>query len=313
MYEQVTWTPTPESPWSYTLGSRYTKDYREVNNRIAAAADTSYGNFSPTVVINYALTNDVNLYGKVAKGYKAGGFNARQADVSEKFGPEKIVSYEAGVKSEFFDRRARLNIATFYSNYTDIQLDITAPDQPNPALTITKNAGKATISGLEAELSVAATDDLLLQLAYSYIDAQVDKVEGEDVRLYEIPNTPRHTVTASMNWHVARFTAGDVDFSGDYSWRDKSNTMARDPTYTGTGEHVHSVIGTYDLLNLRLALAGGDWVGHGLSFEVGLWVKNALDEKYYKDTFSSFNQLHADQVSTYGEPRNYGVDFKIKY
>lgn len=82
------------------------------------------------VGVNYDIVDDVMAYGSIATGFKSGGFNggfltpdpvlalAQLAPVD----PEKVTSYEIGLKSRFFDRHVTLNIAGFYNSYRDMQV-----------------------------------------------------------------------------------------------------------------------------------------------------------------------------------------------
>ena len=72
----------------------------------------------------------MRLYGTVSRGYKAGGYtvdyDANSPDmgiVRERFDEETLWNYEIGLRSEWFDRRLRLNISGFYLEWSDLQLE----------------------------------------------------------------------------------------------------------------------------------------------------------------------------------------------
>jgi iron complex outermembrane receptor protein len=304
-YAQVTYRTAKESPWSFTLGGRYTEDERDASNHILAPASREDSNFSPSLVVDYRLNDATTLYGKVVAGYKAGGFNMRQADFDSSFGPEKLTSYELGWKSELLDRRLRFNAAIFYSDYRDIQLDILVPDQPDPTLTQTTNAGKARVTGLEAELDWLIAEPLRLALSYGYLDNKIEEVEGDDPDLWELPNAPKNSATATLDWDIAQLGIGALNLTVDSSYRDDSRTAARQRP----GDDVPS----YTLTNFQLSLEGKDWLGDGTTMRITAWIRNAFDEEYFSDTFGSFAGVHAQKVSTYGTPRTYGIDLSFKY
>lgn len=303
-YAQVTWRPAGNSPWAFTLGGRYTRDEREADNHLVAPASTDFTNFNPSFTAEYRVSDRVSLYGKVVSGYKSGGFNLRQANFSENFDEETLVSYEIGWKSEWFQRRLRVNGALFYADYDDIQLDILVPDQPDPTLTRTENAGTAEIYGLELDTTLLIADNLRATLAYGWLDSEIDEVRGDDASLYHLPNAPRHSVTATLDWDVAQLPVGVLNFSFDYAWKDHY--------VTGVRELVGIDVGAYGVANVRLTLTGNDWVGKG-RFRVALWGKNLFDKEYFADTFGSFNGLHANRIATYGDPRTYGLDLEYRY
>jgi len=306
-YGQLTWHPSASSRWAFTLGGRYTKDERKAENFTTAPGSTSYNNFSPSGIVTYRLTEDANLYGKITQGYKAGGFNWREGDFEHPFGPEKITTYELGWKTEWLQHRLRWNNALFYSNYKDIQLDILVPDQPDPTLTETKNAGKAKVAGVESELGFAVTEALRLQLDYSYLYNDITEVVGDDASLYHLPAAPKNSVNAAVSWDIARLPFGVLNAKVDYSWRSESYTQAR---YVIDGG---STIPSYSIADAYLSLNGENWVGKGSQCHVALWVRNLADAQYFEDPFGSFSGLHANKMTNYGTPRTFGVDLGIKF
>jgi iron complex outermembrane receptor protein len=301
VYAQVGWRPSQGSPWKFSLGGRYTEDDREGDNNIVPSASDSWSNFTPSVTVFYDLNETSSLYAKVASGYKAGGFNMRQAEFDSSYDEETLVTYEIGWKTELLDRRLRWNGAIFYSDYDDMQLDILVGC---PTCTKTQNAGTAEISGVETELSFLLTDSVRIDLSYGYLDSEINDVEGDDANLYHLPNAPENMLAATLDWQIVQLAAGDLSLAVDYSWQDDS--------VTGVRELVGIDVDSYDLASARLQLAGQNWVGKG-DFRVAAWVRNMFDEEYYVDTFGSFNTLHANRVATYGDPRTWGVDVQYSF
>lgn len=120
---------------------------------------------------NYALDKDTNLYWRVATGFRgssvqgAGAFNGKSVA-----GPESNTSYEAGVKTDLFNRRARLNFGLF--NYTVKDLQLTAVGGSANA-NILLNAAKATGRGFELDLQAFLSDNLLASLGVGYNDTKI--------------------------------------------------------------------------------------------------------------------------------------------
>ena len=75
--------------------------------------------------LSYDFTTDVMVYGKYSSGYKSGGANSRSLSYSP-FDPESVRMFEAGAKTQFWDNRARLNVAAYAGQYRNIQLDFSA-------------------------------------------------------------------------------------------------------------------------------------------------------------------------------------------
>ena len=304
VYAELGWTPGGTSDWSFIVGGRYSEDEREADNAIDPRADESYSNFSPSVTVKYSVNDDVNLYGKISSGYKSGGFNLRATFFTQSFDEETLISYELGWKTELMERRVRFNGALFYMDYDDLQLNVLVPNQPNPTLTQTQNAGAAEISGLETDLTVALSQNLTASVSYGYLNTDVVEVEGDDADLWDLANSPKHSMTANLGWKIAELEAGLLQFDADYSWRDDSSTASRATT--------GSEIKAHGMANVRLSLAGQDWFGKG-DFTVAAWVRNMTDEEYLTDTFGSFSGIHANQIGAYGLPRTYGIDLNYRF
>jgi iron complex outermembrane recepter protein len=141
----------------------------------AVSASDNY--FTPRVSIDYNATDDVLLYASVAKGAKPGGFSTLSIGDTldtQRFLPETLWSYEAGAKTQFADGRVQLNGTLFYMDYSDKQ--VTTQDatggQGIALGTVTKNAGKARIKGLEADMAIALSEELTVTAAYTYLDTE---------------------------------------------------------------------------------------------------------------------------------------------
>ena len=109
--------------------------------------------------VAYDVSDDVHVYAKYATGYRAGGASSRTSNY-QAFDPEDVKSYEVGLKTDFWDHRARLNLAGYIMDRKNSQVDIssiqpTATGSFNNLVTI--NApGMTKIRGIEADLTRAA-------------------------------------------------------------------------------------------------------------------------------------------------------------
>jgi iron complex outermembrane recepter protein len=121
------------------------------------------------VAIDYRVSPEFLAYVSVSTGFKGGGSNPRPFNAAQliPFNPEKVTAFEYGFKSDFLDKRLRLNAAVFYNNYTDLQIAVNAC--PGPPCAARLNAGDATVKGFELELTARPTEGLLIDGALSYI------------------------------------------------------------------------------------------------------------------------------------------------
>ena len=81
------------------------------------------------------------------RGFKSGGFNATSTAAGRGYGPEWAWSYEGGLKTGVGGGRARLNVAAFHTDYTDLQVQTPI----TTSLLDVSNAAAATIRGVELE------------------------------------------------------------------------------------------------------------------------------------------------------------------
>jgi iron complex outermembrane recepter protein len=128
--------------------------------------------------LDYKVTDDILVYAAYNRGFKSGVYNLPGYSVTTRtplppVNPEKLDAYTAGFKSEFLDRRVRLNAEGFYYKFSNIQVQNNVP--PPNAGTILVNAGKATIKGFEVDLSTKPTNNLTLTASFSYLDGKYDE------------------------------------------------------------------------------------------------------------------------------------------
>ena len=153
--------------------------------------------------LEYDLTSTTTGYLTATSGFKSGGVNqgVGASDVPGTFKPETLVSYELGIKSQFFDHRVNLNTALFNSNYKNLQVDQIAGG--STPVTITENAAKAKIYGLEVEgqWRVTPVDHLnafanYLHATYTDYSGAVDALTGAVVPSlagHYLPNAPKYS------------------------------------------------------------------------------------------------------------------------
>lgn len=307
-FGQLTWTPNVlEERMDITLGARYTRDDREADkdflsnlftgpivDPIQLSGDRTDSKFNPAVTINYTFSDVVNGYAKVATGYRAGGFNTRSTlqGFAAGFGPEDVISYEAGVKSQFNDNRSRLNAAVYYNDYDDLQV---SQLRPGVVFTDILNAGNAVTQGLELEFSTLLTERLKLDMFYAYIDAEFKEYIDSDIDyadVYSVPYSPENTARIAVDYELGSLEHGTYSFNLDYQYQSKTFSGPRPADFNES----------YETLNARLNLSDTP-VGDKGALRLGIWMKNMLDEEYTVLT-SNLGSI----ASVYATPRTYGID-----
>lgn len=280
------------------------------------------------VGIDYKITPDLMVYGKVSRGYKAGGFNQYAVFASTRtFEPETVTSYEAGIKSDFRlgEMPARLNLAGYTLDYKGIQR---ASGDFNPATGAsgarTQNAD-ARISGIEVDGYIRPFDGFELGGNFSYTDAKYKKYEFQTITGAVGCNgvvPPGGIVDASCldMQYIAKYIwsahasyerelagdAGTLAFFVNYSRTSRQNTEAVNIPAIQPGAYIAS----FGLLNASI-----DWRNIGGSgLDAGIFATNLTNETYRISNSNVYQQGGLLYWATlYGEPRMYGLRLKFSF
>jgi iron complex outermembrane recepter protein len=257
-----------------------------------------------TLGLAYDVTEDVLLFTSVSTGYKAGGINAARdargappvnpASVNGTFQPEKVTAYEAGIKSQWFDRRLTLNATAFYMEFKDLQVQ--TRDVVTNAFTVS-NAGSVVSQGLELEATAQPVDGLTLGGNLAVIDAQYgDDVSEASLRSQHLGQSPRYVGQAFVTY--TRPITADWAATANVNARYLSRYNANTTLLPGNVQEAYTTV------NARLSITDAE---RGLTF--GLWGNNLTDE-YYGALRSAYpNQAGAFALFP-GEPRMWGVDVR---
>ena len=305
LFGQVTWSPMAMLGLHVTVGARYTDDHKDgiltairgVNPNLDFAFNSS--RFDPMATVAYDVSNDINVYAKVSRAYRAGGANTRSS-ILRPFGEEELVAWEAGLKADLFDRRARFNIAAYTSRLSNQQVDFI-----NPAFvsnTETVNAPeKRRIKGAEIDLTLAPVRNLLFGINYVYTDAPATPVRNIFSGVIENVSsafTPKHAVTLTADYTLPRFSFGELRIHFD------ANTAGNYFANSTVNYKAESAL----LINGRLTLGDID-VGGG-TFDVALWAKNLTNANY---NYFDFRVASRNTTTRYNDPRTYGLEGRFRF
>lgn len=238
-----------------SLEARYQEDTITATDEVLGAADSTtrpafnnvreakFESFLPRLTARYALNENMNVYGSIAKGNKPGGFNPvpTQAEFFDPqdfteftrdfatFDEENIWSYEVGLKGQDGEGRFNYNVAAYYIDWADQQLTqsqpyLTASSGGNSGTTFPAvvNAGESEIYGFEAEL-FGSLDRFSYSLGYSYTNAELTDFYDENAEeLFDTDGIPSGS-------------PGDVDgFNGQLAGNDLPQTPAHQINASGT-------------------------------------------------------------------------------
>jgi iron complex outermembrane receptor protein len=260
-------------------------------------ADESYSNISPQFAVAYRAANTRLLYGSVTRGFKAGGFNPASPAGSEAYGEEHTWNVEGGVKTTWADGRVLANAAVFFTDWTDLQLNL--PNPQVPAQFYVANVGSAASTGVELELFARPTRGVDVFTAFGYTHARFGDgttSSGADVSGNNVPFTPDFTfvvgaqVTRDLTSHLALYGRGELTASGGFHY-DDTNTAAQD---------------AYTLVNFRGGIRSGRVFAEA-------WVRNAFDTRYVPVAFAYPGLAPSGFVGEPGRPRTFGLSAGVTF
>ena len=344
VFGQVTYNPPIlDNALHITAGGRWTKDEKVgqlfiINGALPSVngvsaprnLNASWSRFDPLINVAYDVTSDIMVYGKWSSGYKSGGANSRSLFYAP-FNPEVVTMFEVGAKTEFFDNRARLNLAAYTGTYKDIQLDFSAQyqqiDPVTGALlttlrttTETTNApGNGDLKGVEGDFTFAATDNLTLSanFAHNIVDIPATKNPFRQangllitvpIPIYQV-YTPENSASFAIDYETPLWGAklvGHLDANYDSGYYANYTDVAYDPvTRAVTVKQPKGDKAT--IVNGRIAITDIETNAGKATFSV--WSRNLLDEEH---VFYKSQSVTAGSQGFYNEPRTFGVEVKFK-
>lgn len=284
--------------------------------RCSYTGRNSFSGVSYTLGLDYKLTTDTLLYVKTAKGFRAGGFNFRARTRTDfvSFKPERANSYEAGIKTELFDRRVRFNLAAYIADVEDVQRTaiIALPPVPPATIgsvsTILGNAGTARFKGFEAEMAVRPMSGLTLSgsvghVSPSYVKFADSTGDRRQERFAQVTNW-QYSLAADYSANVTDDV--ELNLHADYAWRGK--TPAADYNYAANPDNAAIIAATtlpeMGLLGARAGLTYGD-------YEIAVWGRNLTNERGYTGSLAVFPLGFIGAWRQ--EPRTYGLSAKVRF
>ena len=305
VYGHVTWTPPVLGDRLHLdVGLRYTNDDRQGSRTdpVLATFDLNTDEVDPSIAITFDWTDGISTYAKWGTAYKAGGVSPRSASFLPYF-EEEAETFEFGLKSEFWDQRARLNAALFFTDYDGLQLNFSDP--VNIAVVETINAtNTAQIDGLEIDLTVIPIPGLVVGLSYTYLDGdmplQPNPLAGGALEQFSLVQTPEHAGALTVDYTFEPFSFGTLTAHLDVTTTDKYAFIA-----ASIDERFFDA---YTLVNARLTLGDIPLGGSAGSLTASVWGKNLTDEEFL---VLGFPIGPAGSTQAFGTPRTVG--FSLTY
>jgi iron complex outermembrane receptor protein len=219
-------TPVPGAATSTPGG------YAAANN-FAYVGDKTWYSFTPKYGVSYQFTRGVFGYASISKGFDAGGFNNRASSLATAlpYNQENVTTYELGLKTDWLDKRLRVNGTVFYNAYNGLQ-ETAAVVSPitNAFVSVRSNANRAHTEGFELETVAEPVPDLTLTANASYLKTRFDSfanagstvVNGQTVLLgatgNQLPFSPEWQLYGAANYKLPIDVNGDIQIGADVTY-----------------------------------------------------------------------------------------------
>ncbi len=312
-------------------GVRYTQDEKDFSASVLEPApfgapvggpytvNTDKDNVSWDLSAVYAANDNINLFARVATGFRAPSVQGRLLFASalapnggvSTADSEKVISYEAGIKADLWDKRARLGFTVFRYDVDDQQI-IAVGGGSNIATLL--NADKTVGQGFELDLEAYVLDNLLVTFGSSYNDTEIkdadlgvapcgggctvtDPIVGGFARINgnPLPQAPKWVHNLTARYSVPMGEGAELYFYTDWAYRSEVNFFLYESVeFTG-----------------KSSLEGGLRIGYGWNYgdyEVALFGRNITDQTRIVGGID-FNNL----TGFINEPRTVGAEFTMKF
>ncbi len=308
--------------------------------QVSAPEDTDW-NLTYDLTLSYEVAPDVLAYGTYAKSFKTIGINQNglPTDASGQpiaaagtIRPERVDHFELGLKSQFWDRKATLNLAAFRTDIGDYQATVNN-GQFGVLRGFLANADKVRSQGIEADFSIRPSQRFTAYASGAYTDAKY-------VRFTDAPCPPElsgGTIAGPGQTPSAPSTPGGIspancDISGQRlpgvsKWAFSFGAEGNLPTeflgkpgevYLGYDGSYRSSFSSnpspsaftnvegYHLSNFRIGFRADD------GFNLFAWVRNAFDENYFEQLFVGPGNTGLI-AGLPGDPRTWGATAAITF
>jgi iron complex outermembrane receptor protein len=303
-------------------GLRYTEDKRSLlswapavnggplnaSNGLGANAKDSKWTWDSSAI--YAVDKNTNIYAKIGTGFRASAILPASAfGPMSRATPETLTSYEVGVKSDFWQRRARLSADVFRYDVKDLQLTEVGGGANSNTV---KSAKKARGQGVEVNLDLLPMDNLMIHLSGSLNDTKIIDPTltaagcgggctmlnpaapggGYFVNGNPLPNAPKYVANANLRYGFPQADGSEFYVYTDWTYR----SSVQMPIYA-------SIEFTGKALTEGGVRAGYIW--NNGKYELAAYVRNVTN-KIVGNGEIDFNNL----TGFINDPRTFGVQFK---
>ena len=280
----------PTDALKFSLGIRYSYDKKtstfeefwlggSLGDPITTSGD--WDSITPKFGVDYRVTEDMFLYGTIAKGFRGGIIWEVNPPGQWDVKPETVWNYETGIKADWLNKRLRTNLAVFYSDYEDMIVQTS-----DFGLSKMTNASESNIYGVELEVVARPFAGLTLNTTISYLDAKYGDYLYDDLNDADPSNDVYATGNQLMNaakWQASAGASYTYDLGKPGFLTFNTNVTYRDKVYINPLEDKNMMSEARTLVNglIRYETESG-------SFSVETYCKNLMDKEYQSVSYLGY-------------------------
>jgi iron complex outermembrane recepter protein len=260
------------------------------------------GRFGP----QFDISKDMMVYGTVSRGYKGPAYNVffnMTPTQDNVLAPEKSKSVEVGLKSELLNRRLRINVAAFQTEYEGYQANV--PDLVNGVI-VTRliNAGEVSTKGIEVDLTARLTSNFTVNAALANTIARIKNFNcppGAAASCFinglPLPYAPEWKGVLRLKYGQALGGNLSLDYGLDATWQSRTNFDLQ--------QQPDSFQSAYAIVNARVALQST------AGWSVAVVGRNLTDKSYSTLTFNAGNSIQ--RYVPRDDQRYWGVNLRYDF
>lgn len=301
--------------WRVGAEARVTDEskFLDSNTRVADSPkfEDSWSPFTPRFTVDYRMNDDRMVYASLAKGAKSGGFNNTVFNEGQRsFEPDENWTFEVGSKNTLLDGRWLANVAVYYTDWSNLQINTSPTDLPPGVLApaIVANTGGAKIWGIELDGAWAATENFTLDYAVSFSNAEYESgaISGRIGSLGACDGVACPIDGAIGGNDIQRQPPFQANVGATFS-----GTLAAGWDWFLRGDVIHQTKQYIDEMNLawlpdRTLVHARFQVGNG-PWTAALWARNLMDEEYATSAFFIATGFGTSYVPIFADKQTLGL------
>jgi iron complex outermembrane receptor protein len=294
----------------------------------------TFDELQPKVSWRWAASDDLNVFASWGVGFRSGGFNSQgssdllelwfntgspfplvapvnaQLVINDDYDKEVSNSFELGMKTEWLDRRLRINASVFHTTVDDSQFfEFFAG--PFGLLRVVTTIDETEIQGFEADFNWLATDNFTLYGGIGLLDSEIKENVNRPLSVgNKVPQAPDETYNLGAQFqmelgnNLGLFARIDWQHVGEmwfHTLQGEQTPTIWDGIFDGGGfitqDFSRAKRDSYDTIDLRVGIEGERW-------EATAWGRNITDEEYLEEVIPAAefggSFIHPAATATYG-------------